>query len=267
MPVLVVVAAAFLEELRPAGERRFVGDGGWTVVDVAVQDAELDAERGRDGEQACARLVERSHRPLEDQRTERVQRLWRVQRLLEPEAPLLEGTAGLAEPDVGCVQLLPPLAAGCSGDLERAGEAPGGHRDRGEAASSHAASPPQEGRGGPLPSWRRRGYGCPAAPAASWANVRFMIACVYLRVCGLIEASTASHGRAVLGSREGVAEPERAGREPGRRERHDRRHARGSARVERRVRRAREAGWRPAEPEPCPSSRSRRRRRARSRPR
>ena len=35
-------------------------------------------------------------------------------------------------------------------------------------------------------------YGWPAAPAASWSNVRFMIDSVYRRVSGLIEARTAA---------------------------------------------------------------------------
>ena len=52
VPVLVVVAGPSREQLRPAFECRLVGDRVRTEVDVAVEEPALDAERGRDDEEA-----------------------------------------------------------------------------------------------------------------------------------------------------------------------------------------------------------------------
>ena len=112
VPVLEVVAGAYFEELLPARQGRFVGDRVRSDVDVAVQDPYLGPERRRHGEESRVRLVERDDRRLEDEGVERVQRLWGVQCFVEPEPALLEGPSSLAEPDVGRVELLPPLAAG-----------------------------------------------------------------------------------------------------------------------------------------------------------
>ena len=90
VPVAVVVAAASREQLRPPGERRFVGHRVRGDVDVAVEDTGLDAERGRHHEQARAGLVEGENGVTPRQRVEREEGLGGVHPFLEPEAALLE---------------------------------------------------------------------------------------------------------------------------------------------------------------------------------
>ena len=122
VPVLVVEADPRQEDLEPLLDLRRVADLVRGDVDVAVDDAVLDAEHGRDLEHAALVEPDREVARLRRDHVERRHRLREVHAVVEPEAVLL-GLAPLGiEEEVVRIHLLPALGAFGSGHVEGAEE-------------------------------------------------------------------------------------------------------------------------------------------------
>ena len=118
VPVLVVEADPRQEDLEPLLDLRRVADLVRGDVDVAVDDAVLDAEHGRDLEHAALVEPDREVARLRRDHVEGRHRLREVHAVVEPEAVLL-GLAPLGiEEEVVRIHLLPALGAFGSGDVE-----------------------------------------------------------------------------------------------------------------------------------------------------
>ena len=122
VPVLVVVAAAAAEQLGPLGHA--LGRGRHRGhVQVAVEDALVDPEGGRHGEDAGVERPQGLPPALALDLVVGVEHARVVQPVLEPEPLLVQVAAVLAEQVVPVVQLLPALGPLRRRHLERAGEA------------------------------------------------------------------------------------------------------------------------------------------------
>ncbi len=122
VPVLEVVAGPPLEELGPLGDLGGIRHRVPRDVDVAVDDAVVDAHGGRNGEDA---VLPGGDAHVGDVRTDEVERGHRqreVHRVPEPEPLLVLLAPALVEERVVRVHLLPALAARRRLDLVRAGE-------------------------------------------------------------------------------------------------------------------------------------------------
>ena len=111
VPVVVVVAGALGEELRPLRDQVRIGDRVRADVEVAVDDPLVDAQGGRDHVHARPEHVQGDPPALGHDRVEGVDRLGVVHPLEEPELALLELAARLAEEVVVRVEPAPVLSA------------------------------------------------------------------------------------------------------------------------------------------------------------
>ena len=122
VPVLVVEADPRQEHLEPLLDLGGVADLVGRDVDVAVDDAVLDPEHGRDLEHAALVEADREVARLGRDHVERRHRLREVHAVVEPEALLL-GLAPLGiEEEVVRIHLLPALGALGRRHVERAEE-------------------------------------------------------------------------------------------------------------------------------------------------
>ena len=155
-PVSVVVAAARCEQIRTPSERLRVGNRVHADVHVAVEHSVLGAERGRHDEEAGVRLVGRGERVVAPDDVEGVDGLGAVQRVLEPEALLVERAAIVAEHGRGR-RTSPPIPRIPEGSGPRTGS--GSFSDRGSACPTPSL------RSAPMCSGASTSARCPACPA------------------------------------------------------------------------------------------------------
>ena len=123
IPVRVVEADPRQEDLEPLLDLGRVGHLVGGDVDVAVHDAVLDAEDGRDGEDAALVQPDRLITRAAGDHVERGHRLGEVHAVVEPEAALLLLAAFRVEEEVVRIHLLPALGARRSRHVVRALEA------------------------------------------------------------------------------------------------------------------------------------------------
>ena len=122
VPVRVVVADPRQEGLEPLLDLGRVAHLVRGDVDVAVDDAVLDAEHGRDREDAALVEADREVARLGGDHVERRHRLREVHPVVEPEAVLLLVAPGRVEEEVVGVHLLPAFRPGRRLDVEGARE-------------------------------------------------------------------------------------------------------------------------------------------------
>jgi hypothetical protein len=115
VPVAVVVTRALLEVGQPPADLLGIGHRVRRDVHPPVEDAVLDAQRGRQHEHPRAVRPDRRVRDLRGHRVERRHRLGEVHRVVEPEAPVVRGL----EPGEVRVHAAPLLGAGDVGNLGR----------------------------------------------------------------------------------------------------------------------------------------------------
>ena len=112
VPVLVVVAGPLLEDRSALGDLLRIGDAEWGDVDVPVDDAHIEAERCRQGEDAGA---ERAHAEVDRLGTDAVERVAAarpVHGVGEPELGVLVLAGLLRGHEVVGVEVLPAFRAG-----------------------------------------------------------------------------------------------------------------------------------------------------------